>query len=408
MAQTLLVLGAGVYQMAAITTAQAMGVRVVAVDANPATPGLALAAVSRVVDVREMAGCLAVAREHRIDGVIAMVAERGVETAAAIVAELGLPGISPDAARCATDKFVMRQRLAAAGIPGPAFRQAETLAEALEAATDIGFPVVMKPVDNAGSRGVRRIESAAALPAAFELAVEQSLKRRVIVEQFMDGIEATAEALTIDGKTTVLAMSDKVHVPFPMCVSIALNYPAQFPLEAQDEIRRLVQRAAQALGIHQGPTHTELMVTADGVKVVEVAARGGGFRIFQDVVRLVSGVNLVQETLHGALGRPVHATPTQSQAVILRFFHPQRYGTLLAVRGVEEAKAVTGITHLIIEVEPGQPIVPITRDGDRPGYLIATGATRAEALQRAHQAEQLVRFDVLEGVTHSSRLAPVT
>ncbi|MBI4354996.1 MAG: ATP-grasp domain-containing protein [Candidatus Omnitrophica bacterium] len=393
--QRLLILGAGVYQMPAIATAKALGLQVIAVDANPVAPGFTLADVSRVVDVRDIAGCLKVARGFQVDGVVSICTESAVATVAALAEELGLPGVSRAAAQAATDKFVMRSRWAATGLPGPAFAQASTLAEAVPAAREIGYPVVVKPVDNAGSRGVSRIDVESALPAAFDRALSQSLSRRVILEEFMDGVEATVESFTWQGKTQVLAMSEKVRIPFPACVSISLSYPPSFAAEVQQAIQQVVCRAIKALGIDQGPTHTEVLVTSRGIKLVELAARGGGFGIVHQIVPIVSGVDLVRATIQVALGLQPDITPQYARAAVLRFFQPQAFGTVRRIRGVEDAKRMEGIVEVVMEVKPGQLLGPITRDGERPGYLIASAPTRELALQYADAAERAVRFEVV-------------
>ena len=136
------------------------------------------------------------------------------------------------------------------------------------------------------------------------------------------------------------------------------------------------------------------MVGAQGITLVEVAARGGGFRIFDEIIPLVSGVNAVRETVRMAMGETPDLRPKVHRAAILRFFTPERFGRLVMTHGVEAARRLEGIVDVVIEVEPGQDVVPITRDGERPGYLIATGETRAAAVACADQAAQMVQFEI--------------
>ena len=132
--RTLLVLGARIYQLPVINTANDMGLKVVAVDASPHAPGLAIAHASRVVDIRDDDACLSVAKEFDIDGVISICTDIPVEAVAVIGETLDLPTIGSKAALNATDKFEMRQRFEAAGVPGPVFRQAQILEQARDAA----------------------------------------------------------------------------------------------------------------------------------------------------------------------------------------------------------------------------------------------------------------------------------
>lgn len=395
MKRRLLVVGAGRYQLPAIRVAREMGLYVIAVDGNPEAVGLKEADASEVADVRDSAACLKIARRERVDGVVSICTEAAVETVATVAEELGLPGIGREAARAATDKSVMRQKFAAAGLPGPRFGSAASLAAAREVAARIGYPLVIKPVDNAGSRGVRRVESEFELPEAVDLAMEYSWKKRVILEEFLEGIESTIESLSYGGRTEVLGISDKKHVPSPECVAICLTYPPSYSQAMQQAVADVVRRAVAALGIMLGPSHSEVIVTADGPRLVEVAARGGGFRVFSDIVALVSGVDIVRETLKIALDMEPDIRPRWARAAVLRFFNPGVQGYLRGIRGVESARRVPGIRDVVIEVEPGNYLGKITGDGERPGYLIAEGETRQEAVRRADIAEKMIRFDIV-------------
>ena len=382
MAEKLLVLGAGPYQIPAIAAAKAMGCWVVAADGSAEAPGLDLADAAEVVDIRDTARCTAVAEAHRVEAVVSICTEVAVETTAVVAAARGLPGISPAAARAATDKFIMREQLAAAGIPGPRFAAATTLDEARTAAAEVGFPLIIKPVDNAGSRGVCRVDGTELLDPAFAAALAFSRKRKVILEAFMEGVESTIEALSWQGETEILAISDKKHVPFPDCVAISLDYPPHFSTAVLDEIGDVVQRSVAALGISCGPTHTEVMVTTEGVKMVELAARGGGCRVFADVIPLVSGVDAVVETVNMALGE------------VLRFFNPACVGTLKRVAGLDVARAIPGVVDVQVEIVPGAVLKPIASDGDRPGYMLVSGRDRAEVQARARMVEDAVDFEL--------------
>ncbi len=393
MGDTLFVIGAGTYQVPIIVAARAAGWRVVAVDGNDAAPGLRLADRARVVSIRDASACLAVAQEFGASGVVSICTEVGVRSAAHVAHVMGLPGISPHAAAAATDKWIMRNAFRQHGLAVPEFRRAHTPEEAERAASDIGYPVVIKPPDSSGSRGVRKVDDARQLAEAFA-AAKTHTHGPVLVEAFMDGVEATIEAMTFQGETRILAISDKEHLPFPACVSIGLNFPAYFDSAMHREIAVLVTRAVAALGIDNGPTHTEVIVTSTGPMLVETAARGGGYRLFSDIIPLVSGVDAVKATLDIALGRVPEIEPKFQRGAVLKFFAPQTFGVLRTVTGVERAKQVTGVVDVVIEVKPGESLKPITADGERPGYIIARGTTRNEALQAAGTAEQTVAFVV--------------
>ena len=159
--KTVLVVGAGRYQVAVIRRARELGLRVVAVDRNPDAPGLREADVPRVVDFSTPGAVLDDVRFLGIDGVLTVQAERAVPMVAALAEALGLPGIGVDTARLMTNKLAMRAQLAEAGVPQPRFATVRTPEEARAEAPGIGFPAVLKPADSAGQVGLARIESGA-------------------------------------------------------------------------------------------------------------------------------------------------------------------------------------------------------------------------------------------------------
>lgn len=392
-----LLLAGGVYQLPLIHACKRRGLSTVVFDGSPDAPGLTVADRGEVVDISDADAVIRAARAVSPMAVASITSEVTVRTTAAAAAALGLPGLPLAVAEAATDKVIMRQRFQAAGMPVPSFAQARSRDEASAAAARIGYPVIVKPVDSSGSRGVRRVESAHDLGSACELAIANSKSRTMIVEEFIDGLECTVETFSYRGETAVLGTSDKKHLPFPVCVSVDLTYPPALSAETRVAVEHAAMRAVKAIGLESGPGHIEVMVTDRGPVVIEIAARGGGYRIFSEILPLISGVDPVECVLDLALGQPPAFRPTRHEAAVLRFFTPQGQGVLADVRGVEPARRGEGIVDVVIESPIGTPYAGITRDGERPGYLIAIGPDRPTVLKRADAAEALVSFDFAPG-----------
>jgi biotin carboxylase len=128
--------------------------------------------------------------------------------------------------------------------------------------------------------------------------------------------------------------------------------------------------------------------------VVEVAARGGGYRIFSDILPAISGVDPVDAVIDLAMGRVPDVTPTRSRAAVLRFFNPRMTGPVQRIDGVAEARRLADVHDVVVEVKVGQKVGGITRDGERPGYIITVADTRNQALLAADRAEETVRFTI--------------
>ena len=179
--------GAGNYQKRGIEKAKEMGLLVVATDGNPDSPGLEIADFAYVVDVKNFEKNLEIARKNSIDGVLTIASEVSVRTVAYICQELKLPGISMDTADKCTDKDLMRRVFGNSNVPVPISHSVFNLQELFQKVKEIGFPIVIKPADSAGSRGVKKIENDYELEAAFYNAMSYSGKKKVIIEEFMDG-----------------------------------------------------------------------------------------------------------------------------------------------------------------------------------------------------------------------------
>lgn len=393
MSKTLLCVGAGIYQIPGIQKAKQMGLRVIAVDGNPQAEGFALADKHYALDVLDAGAVIKVGRENSVDGVMTVASDICVPTVAAVAEALKLPGISCAAARNATNKFYMRTQFLKYKLASPKFFKAGSLAEFLEGIKGIGFPVVIKPVDNAGSRGVTVVKKKSELREAFDHAVSHSRTKEVIAEEFVNGTECTIEAMTLNGQTEILGISEKKKPAGKYRVATDLIYPPKFSKKVIKEIEDLVKKAVTALEINMGPTHTEVLVTPKGKPVlVEMAARGGGFKIFSDIIPRISGVDVVEQTIRMSLGMKADITPKWRRSAVLHFFAPQP-GILRKVAGLDEARSLKDVEVGLFK-KIGEEISVLATDGSRTGYAISWADGRANAVAKVRRIDRLMKFTV--------------
>jgi biotin carboxylase len=400
--KTVLFLGAGRHQRAAILQAKEMGLRVAAIDGNPNALALGDADIGEVVNFVDIPQAVAFAEKLRPDGVLTITSDRAVVAVAAVAEALGLAGIGVDVARGLTNKIEMRRRLEAGGLPQPRYGSARTLEEAREAVAHVGFPNVIKPADSGGQRGVFRLESVDDLEAKFEETLALSHRGEVIVEEFVDGTEMNAMAIVRDGAVTQLTLSDRHRPPGAgFAVGWIHAYPAALDAEGTAEAEALVERTVHALGLRTGIAFPQLIAGTDGsIKVIEAAARIPGGQL-ADLVKHAVGVDLVEVALRFALGEPVtdeiaaakHRTPTA-----IRFFTaqpgPLPAGKVKAPARLDSVLTAPGVVQAASYIVAGETIRPVKVDGDRRGYVIAVGDSGPEALERAEQAARLVEIEV--------------
>ena len=399
--KTVLFVGAGRHQRRAIVRAQELGLRVVAVDRNPAALGLAVADIGEAVDFQDVEGVIEVGRRHGVDGVLTVSADRAVPVVAAVAETLGLPGIGVEVAHTMTHKIAMRRRFAEAGVPQPRFAAARDLREALAAAETVGFPAVLKPADSGGQRGVFRLDSIDDLEANLHVALHESGSGEVVLERFYEGLELNGLVIARGGDATTLTLSDRLRPPgIGFGVGWIHVYPATIYGDVLQEAERVAAHATKALGLRDGIGFPQLLVTDEGVLAIEVAARIPGGQM-ADLARHAVGVDLVEIALRQALGEEVPdeiALPRFQQPLAIRFLTaspgPLPTGRVVRVGPLEPVLSAPGVVQADTYLQVGETIRPVRLDGDRRGYVIATADTNLEALELAESAARLLHVDV--------------
>jgi biotin carboxylase len=394
-----LVLGAGPAQLGLVAAARDAGLFVIAADRDPRAPGFRFADRRAIVSAEDELGIERLAEAERVDGLIAPGIDWPVAIAARVAERLGLPHpISPATALVATSKLKQRERFTDAGVPQPAFAICRSAAEAEPAAARIGYPCVLKAPDRQGQRGLALVRAPDELPAAATGALMESRSGLCIVEQYAPGREVTVNGFSLAGRFFPLTITDRdVADPPAFGVALAHVWPSTLPPPQIGLTVEVAAAAATALGITHGPTYTQILAGPDGPCVVETAARlGGGHDA--ELCRAALGVDLNRLALAAALGEDVREselTPVaRAGGACVRFLVPPE-GTLREVVGLEEARELAGIEFAHAYREPGFVFRPLRLGADRAGAVLAVGASREEALERAAAAVERIGFETV-------------
>ena len=357
------------------------------------------------------------AADHPLDAVVGV--DDGSTLVAAVAAErLGLPHNPVAAVERSRDKARARQAFAAAGLPTPGFAtHPATLAppQLVALAIRTRYPCVLKPLGRSGSQGVIRADDPAAFVAAFRRvagilgcdadgygdAIDSGEPRtsaagqaaRILVEDFIPGVEVALEGLLRAGTLEVLAIFDKPDpLDGPFFEETLYVTPSRLDAHQQREVESAAARATRALGLLEGPVHAEIRLNADGAWVLEVAARSIG-GLCARTLRFGAGITLEELILRHAAGLdlPPHDRERSASGVLM--LPIRRAGRLREVRGQVDARAVAGVEGLTITVPRGETLVPLP-EGDRYlGFLFARAASPDEverALRTAWAALEVV------------------
>jgi biotin carboxylase len=296
-------------------------------------------------------------------------------------------GLTEQAALNCRDKWRTRTTLKEHGLPVPAFALAATAEEAVQAAEEIGFPVIVKPRDGAGAFGVRLATDDAEVTGAVTALLDAppGTVTGVLVEEYVDGPEYAVQTLTQNGITRVLSVFRQYVTEPPVFVELGYDHPSGLTEPERSQLDDLVQQVLPALGLDNWISHTQIRRAAEGFRVIEVNARRPGGRLVE-MTTAVSGVDMTEAVTRLALGLP--QAPEQPTIACARYSSIvfDTAGTLLYDPVPVTDEAAAPIVEL--EVDPGEPVLPKEHpNGGVYGRIVVFGRTPREM----DEAEQAVR-----------------
>ena len=396
----IMILGASILQLPAIEKAKKMGLDVIAADMNPQAVGFDVPGIKKeVISTIDTPAILEAAKRHQIDGIMTLATDMPMRSVAVVCGELGPVGISEETALKATNKAYMRDALKECNVPIPMYYRINGKTEFRSAVTAVwnaGFQCIVKPADNSGSRGINLLSADADLDKAYEYTSQFSRSGEIMVEEYMEGPEVSVETLALNGVVHVIQITHKITTGSPYVVERGHSQPSRLDSEVQQRIREVTVAANKAIGIDNGPSHTEIKVTKNGPKIVELGARLGGDCITTHLVPLSTGVDMVENTIRIALGESPDLKVKWNKGSAISYFCTDR-GVLTGIDGIEEAKACQGVEQVSIVRKIGEKIDEIKSSVDRPGFVISTGIDAEDAERNGKRAVSKVSFLIAGG-----------
>ena len=334
-----------------------------------------------------------ITKAHRVDGVTTF-DEHSIQICAKICEKLRLPGITPQAANNARNKYLMRKAFVKHNVPSPRYQLIKQRSD-LDSLT-IEFPVVVKPVCGSGSMGVCKAINLDELKEYFDRvkAIAQSISYRnddgekeysdyLLVEEYIEGREVCIEALTYKGDTNIVVIQDEPGKSGRYFAESTFTTPSTFPPEIQNAIREIAARAVKALGITTGPTHIELTIPDDMTPVViEIGARVGGYGLFHNAVYYSRGIKYLKEIYKTRLDIEPDLK-SRCDFVVGNVFlraEPTRPSTIVRMLGLEEIRKLEGVKYVVLVAKPGDRVIPLPegRAGGACGSVYVQTETHEE------------------------------
>lgn len=391
--------GAGQMQIPVMKVAREMGLYVAAADGNPDAPGREFADSFYAIDLKD--------RDRIAESVVKMTEEgliHGVMTAAtdfsATVAwaaeKAGLTGIPFENTLKATNKGLMRKAFSDAAVPSPRYTVIESESQT-DRCSSLSFPLVVKPVDNMGARGIRLAADWKELEEALKPAFRYSKSGKVIVEEYIDGPEYSIDALVYQGEITICGIADR-HIFFPpYFIEMGHTIPTSSDKDTVKRITEVFNAGVRALGIDNGAAKGDVKMSAGGPVVGEIAARLSGGYMSGWTFPYSSGLEVTRGALRIALGMDPGDLLPRFSGVSAERAWISIPGTVERVSGLREAGFVTFVKNVLPRVSEGMKVVFPRNNVEKCGNIISAAADRKNAVEAAEKALKKIRISLKAG-----------
>lgn len=379
----LAVIGAGEFQEPLIRRARELGLETHAFAWACGDLGEKAADFFHPVSTADREAVLETCRSVGVDGVCTIGSDFNNITASYVAGELGLTANPMDVVERSTNKHLMRERFAACGDPSPRSvlvtrRELDVLPGGVPDTSGMRWPLIVKPTDRSGSRGVARVDAPEGLRPALEAAFEASFEKAAVVEEFVTGEEFSVEYVSWQGRHTFLQMTKKFTTGAPHFIETGHFEPALVSPALLERVKAVVEHALDSLGVRFGASHSEVLVDAQGRPwIVEIGSRMGGDCIGSDLVELSSGVDFLKAVIDIALGREPDLAPR----------HPAAFSAVRFIFGQDDLDALR-------LAEAQDPPVVVRRSEARPfDHEVTDSSNRCGFfIMRADSLGRLWRF----------------
>ena len=398
--RTLLVIGGGIMQLPLISTAISLGIKVAVVDMNPDAPGIKIADIKIPVSTRDIPSIVRYIKERKIKiDVVLTVGTDMSYTVAMVGKAIGARALDERIARLTTNKYLMRRFLKERGILVPDFCLVSSYGDLEIAISEIGLPLVIKPVDNMGARGVILLEddNKAFWHFAFNMAKQNSLSGKLIAEKYIPSYEFSVDALVYNREIFFMGIADRIIALKPFFVELGHTMPSIRRKDYVDKVKRIMEKIKDALSMEWGALKGDIFISKKDKRayVGEVASRLSGGFMSGWTFPLATSINLMENLIYIAFGYPPKdVNPEYNCYAIERAIWARREGRIKSISGILEARSILGVREIFLHRKVGDKVALPKSNLEKIANIIVSANTYKEAKRIMRKAIRTIRIEV--------------
>ena len=382
MNKSILIFGAAKLQRSIIEQANKMGLFTIGIDPDENAECKDILKIFEIVGGNDFEKTIEIAQKYNISGIVTAASDKPLIMMAKVAEYLKLPFFSLQTAINSTDKLLMKELFVNNIIPCAKGVRVQNIDELIT----INYPVIVKPRDNSGSRGVIYCKDKNEIANAINEAMSFTKNNNVLVEEFIEGKEFSIESVHFQNETKVIQFTEKITTSLPYNVELGHNQPANLNSAQKFEIQKLIKKIARAMGFTNCVSHTELKINENGIFIIETSPRLGGDYITSHLVPLSTGVNLEKQLINISLGLTPSIDLKKKRAYSRIIYFSFKIGQLVVGEICPDTlmEIYPEIVLFDLRLEVGREIMPIKNSLNRYGEMILAGDS-FEALLRSEK-----------------------
>lgn len=328
------------------------------------------------VSIVEKDQILEICRKIKIDGICSIASDLAVLTVCYVAEKMGLTGNGITSSQISVNKYLMKKAFIDNGVPAANYILTDGIA--IPDVSTLKFPLIVKPTDRSGSRGVTRLDSSSDnLKGAIERAIDQSLEKKALVEEFITGTEYSVECLSFEGNHQCLSLTKKYTTGNPHYIEIGHLEPSDLDKKHIEKITEIVFKGLDSLNILYGASHSELKICGNEIKIIEIGARMGGDMIGSSLVYLSTGYDFVKAVIDISLGKEPDSIPESTHKTA-------------AIRYITDEEAETNLK--VIKSTYPEILIEVNEQGGRSCEIFDSSTRKGYYIIASYDRERIISF----------------